>query len=143
MILGLTSKALTRGQMYDSASTVLAQKLLPGERHVAMSTSAAARAGGARGAESPSMNGYGINPEGIRAAIVATNANRPKAHSRTVTSAGKSSPNDQSMYAKGLRSAHRRLPQRAAVRLGDIAQVSDSVQDLRNEDSPTAIRPSC
>src|SRR5256714_15011625 len=27
MILGLTSKALTRGQMYDSASTVLSQKL--------------------------------------------------------------------------------------------------------------------
>src|SRR5205823_8594209 len=28
MILGLTSKALTRGQMYDAASTILAQKLL-------------------------------------------------------------------------------------------------------------------
>src|SRR6266481_1167340 len=75
MILGLTSKALTRGQMYDSASTVLAQKLLQvngiGDVNVGGSSLPAVRVE----LNLPSMNGYGINPEAVRAAIVATNAN--------------------------------------------------------------------
>src|ERR1700739_459841 len=78
MILGLTSKALTRGQMYALASTVLAQKLLQvqgiGDVNVGGSSLPAVRVE----LNLPTMNGYGINPEAVRTAIATTNANRPK-----------------------------------------------------------------
>jgi multidrug efflux pump len=133
MILGLTSKALTRGQMYDSASTVLAQKLLQvngiGDVNVGGSSLPAVRVE----LNLPSMNGYGINPEAVRAAIVATNANRPKGALENGDKHWQILDNDQSMYAKDYIPLIVGYHSGAAVRLGDIAQVSDSVQDLRND----------
>jgi len=133
MILGLTSKALTRGQMYDSASTVLAQKLLQvngiGDVNVGGSSLPAVRVE----LNLPSMNGYGINPEGVRAAIAATNANRPKGALENGDKRWQILANDQSMYAKDYIPLIVGYHNGAAVRLGDIAQVSDSVQDLRND----------
>ena len=133
MILGLTSQALTRGQMYDSASTVLAQKLLQvngiGDVNVGGSSLPAVRVE----LNLPSMNGYGINPEAVRAAIVATNANRPKGALENGDKRWQILDNDQSMYAKDYIPLIVGYHSGAAVRLGDIAQVSDSVQDLRND----------
>src|SRR6202140_3073866 len=133
MILGLTSKALTRGQMYDSASTVLAQKLLQvngiGDVNVGGSSLPAVRVE----LNLPSMNGYGINPEAVRAAIAATNANRPKGALENGDRRWQILANDQSMYAKDYVPLIVGYHNGAAVRLGDIAQVSDSVQDLRND----------
>ena len=133
MILGLTSQALTRGQMYDSASTVLAQKLLQvngiGDVNVGGSSLPAVRVE----LNLPSMNGYGINPEAVRAAIVATNANRPKGALENGDKRWQILDNDQSMYAKDYIPLIVGYHSGVAVRLGDIAQVSDSVQDLRND----------
>jgi len=133
MILGLTSKALTRGQMYDSASTVLAQKLLQvngiGDVNVGGSSLPAVRVE----LNLPSMNGYGINPEAVRAAIAATNSNRPKGALENGDKRWQIFANDQSMYAKDYIPLIVGYHSGAAVRLGDIAQVSDSVQDLRND----------
>ena len=133
MILGLTSKALTRGQMYDAASTILAQKLLQvngiGDVTVGGSSLPAVRVE----LNLPSMNGYGINPEGVRAAIAATNANRPKGALESGAQRWQILANDQSMDAKDYLPLIVGYHNGAAVRLGDIAQVSDSVQDLRND----------
>src|SRR5207237_6071964 len=135
MILGLTSKALTRGQMYDAASTILAQKLLQvngiGDVTVGGSSLPAVRVE----LNLPSMNGYGINPEGVRAAIAATNANRPKGALESGAQRWQILANDQSMDAKDYLPLIVGYHNGAAVRLGDIAQVSDSVQDLRNDRS--------
>src|SRR5262249_20985722 len=78
MILALTSKTMTRGQMYDAASTILAQKIsqLKGIGHVTV--------GGASlpavrvELNPPALNRYGISPETVRTVIASTNANRPK-----------------------------------------------------------------
>jgi multidrug efflux pump len=133
MILGLTSKALTRGQMYDAASTVLAQKLLQvngiGDVNVGGSSLPAVRVE----LNLPSMNGYGINPDSVRAAIAATNANRPKGALENGDKRWQILANDQSLYAKDYVPLIVGYHNGAAVRLGDIAQVSDSVQDLRND----------
>ena len=133
MILGLTSKALTRGQMYDSASTVLAQKLLQvngiGDVTVGGSSLPAVRVE----LNLPSMNGHGINPEAVRAAIAASNANRPKGALENGEQRWQILANDQSMYAQDYIPLIVGYHNGAAVRLGDIAQVSDSVQDLRND----------
>ncbi|HEY0766802.1 MAG TPA: multidrug efflux RND transporter permease subunit [Steroidobacteraceae bacterium] len=133
MILGLTSNALTRGQMYDWASTVLAQKLLQvngiGDVSVGGSSLPAVRVE----LNLPSINGYGINPESVRAAIAATNANRPKGALENGDKRWQILANDQALYAQEYIALIVGYHNGAAVRLGDIAQVSDSVQDLRND----------
>src|SRR5436190_21349556 len=78
MILGLTSQALTRGQMYDWASTVLAQKLLQvqgiGDVNVGGSSLPAVRVE----LNLPAMNGSGITPEAVRTASPTTTGDRPR-----------------------------------------------------------------
>ena len=133
MILGLTSQALTRGQMYDWASTVLAQKLLQvqgiGDVNVGGSSLPAVRVE----LNLPAMNGFGINPEAVRTAIATTNANRPKGALESGDKRWQIQDNDQAMSASEYIPLIVGYHNGAAVRLGDIAQVSDSVQDLRND----------
>ena len=78
IILSLTSSSLSKGQMYDAASTVMAQSLsqVEGVGQVIVG-------GGALPAVrvelNPTMlNKYGIGLEQVRSAIAATNANTPK-----------------------------------------------------------------
>src|SRR5213079_970035 len=133
MILGLTSQARTRGQMYDWASTVLAQKLLQvqgiGDVNVGGSSLPAVRVE----LNLPAVNGYGINPEAVRTAIATTNANRPKGALESGDKRWQIQDNDQAMSASEYIPLIVGYHNGAAVRLGDIAQVSDSVQDLRND----------
>ncbi|MGB8182077.1 MAG: efflux RND transporter permease subunit, partial [Stellaceae bacterium] len=78
MVLALTSDALDRGQMYDAASTVLAQKLsqLPGVGEVDVSGSALPAV---RAELNPlALAHYGIGLEDVRAALAAANAHAPK-----------------------------------------------------------------
>src|SRR5512147_196987 len=78
MILALTSESRTQGQMYDAASTILAQKLAQvqgiGQVSVGGSSLPAVRVE----LNPATLNKYGIGMEDVRAAIVAANANRPK-----------------------------------------------------------------
>src|SRR6516165_6519111 len=78
MILALTSKTMTRAQMYDAASTILAQKISQlkgiGQVNVAGASLPAVRV-----ELNPSaLNRYGISTETVRTVIASTNANRPK-----------------------------------------------------------------
>jgi len=133
MILALTSRTLTRGQMYDAASTVLAQKLLQvngiGDVNVGGGSLPAVRVE----LNLAALNGYGISPETVRAAIAATNANRPKGALEQGDKRWQILANDQATLAEDyiplVISYHNGSP----VRLGDIAEVTDSVQDLRND----------
>src|SRR5437763_451395 len=78
MLIALTSDTLTRAQMYDAASTVLAQKLsqLEGIGQVTVAGSALPAV---RVELNPTvLNKYGIGFEDVRTAITSTNANRPK-----------------------------------------------------------------
>ncbi|MBV8784692.1 MAG: efflux RND transporter permease subunit, partial [Gammaproteobacteria bacterium] len=133
MILGLTSRVLTRGQMYDSASTVLAQKLLQvpgiGDVNVGGSSLPAVRVE----LNLPQLNGYHLNPETVRSAIAATNANRPKGSLESGARHWQILANDQAMSASEYLPLIVGYHNGAAVRLQDIAEVSDSVQDLRND----------
>ena len=78
MILSMTSDTLTRGQMYDAASTVLAQRIAQVEGVGQVSVG-----GGALPAVRVELNpdklaAQGIALDNIRLALTATNANRPK-----------------------------------------------------------------
>ncbi|MCC6473921.1 MAG: multidrug efflux RND transporter permease subunit [Burkholderiales bacterium] len=141
LILALTSDSMTQGQMYDAASTVLAQKFAQvegiGEVSVGGSSLPAVRVELAP----PVLNKYGIGFEQVRQAIVATNANRPKG---VVEDGGRSwqiQANDQAKKAAEYLPLIVSFRGGAPVRLSDLGEVLDSVEDLRNAGSVNG-RPS-
>ncbi len=135
MILTLTSDTLTQGQMYDAASTILAQKLSQvqgiGQVSVGGSSLPAVRVE----LNPVTLNKYGIGLETVRAAIVATNANRPKGTVEDGERHWQILANDQAKKAADYLPLIVSYRNGAPVRLADVAEVVDSVQDLRNAGS--------
>lgn len=77
MILALTSNTLSRGQMYDAASTVLAQRLAQVEGIGQVSIGGGALPAVRVEVDPNRLSSNGIGLDSVRSAIVATNANRP------------------------------------------------------------------
>ena len=132
MILALTSETMTRGQMYDVASTVLAQRLaqVDGVGQVTLG-------GGALPAvrielDPERLTAHGLSLENVRTAVVAHNTNRPKGVLEDADRAWQIEANDQARTAADYVPLILRYREGRAVRLGDVAEVVDSVQDLRN-----------
>ena len=132
LILSLTSDTLTQSQMFDAADTILAQKIaqVTGVGNVNVG-------GGARPAvrvelNPAQLNKAGIGVEAIRNAIASTNANRPKGVLDDGEHSWQIYANDQSKTAVEYRPLIVAYNNGAPVRLGDVAQVIDSNQDLRN-----------
>jgi multidrug efflux pump len=135
MILGLTSDTYTQGQMYDAASTIIAQKLsqVSGIGQVTVG-------GGALPAvrvelDPEAVSKYGIAFSDVRAAINATNVNRPKGALDSSDLHWQIYSNDQAKRAADYAPIIVSYRNGAAVRLSDIAEVVDSVQDLRTAGS--------
>ncbi len=132
MILALTSETMTRGQLYDVASTVLAQRLaqVDGVGQVTLG-------GGALPAvrielDPERLTAHGLSLENVRTAVVAHNTNRPKGVLEDADRAWQIEANDQARTAADYVPLILRYREGRAVRLGDVAEVVDSVQDLRN-----------
>ncbi|TMH85646.1 MAG: hypothetical protein E6H47_10695, partial [Betaproteobacteria bacterium] len=78
MVMTLTSDSMSRGQMYDVASTVVAQKLSQ-VRGVGQVTVGGSSLPAVRAELNPdTLNAYGIGLSDVRNALAAANANRPK-----------------------------------------------------------------
>ncbi len=132
MILALTSDLLTRGQMYDAASTVLAQKLSQVEG-VGQATVSGGALPAVRVALDPvRLAANGISLEQVRSAIVSTNANRPLGAVEREDHYWQVATNDQARVAADYAPLVLRWKNGQAVRLQDVAEVVDSVQDVRN-----------
>ena len=132
MILALTSQTLTRGQMYDTASTVLAQRLAQVEGVGQVNVG-----GGALPAVRVELNpdklaANGIALDQVRQAITNTNANRPKGAVEEGGRYWQVGANDQARSAAEYAPVVLSYRDGAALRLRDVAEVSDSVQDVRN-----------
>jgi hydrophobe/amphiphile efflux-1 (HAE1) family protein len=132
LILGLTSDTMSKPQMYDAASSILQQKLsqVKGVGQVVVGGSALPAV---RVEVNPlTLSKYGISLENVRAMLSTTNANRPKGQVASGDKNWEVRANDQ------LRTAREYLPlvvtyrSGAAVRLADVASVTDSVEDLRS-----------
>ena len=135
MILALTSDTRTQGQMYDAASTILAQKISQvqgvGQVTVGGSSLPAVRVE----LNPQALYKYGIGPEDVRTAIVATNVNRPKGSLEEGERHWQILANDQARTAAEYLPIVVAYKNNAPVRLSDVAEVVDSVQDLRNAGS--------
>jgi len=132
MILALTSESMSQGQMYDAAATVLAQKLSQingvGQVNVGGSSLPAVRVE----LNPTALNKYGIGLEEVRAAINQTNVNRPKGSVEEGARRWQIYANDQAVAAEEYRPLIVAWRNGAPVRLSDVAEIEDSVQDLRN-----------
>ncbi|HEY5996118.1 MAG TPA: efflux RND transporter permease subunit, partial [Candidatus Deferrimicrobiaceae bacterium] len=132
LILSLTSPTVSTSKMYDAASTILAQKLSQidgiGQVIVGGSSLPAVRVD----LNPPALDHYGIASNAVRTMLASTNANRPKGRVSDGDRSWEVVANDQ------LRTAKEYLPlivtwrHGAAVRLSDVANVEDSVEDLRS-----------
>ncbi len=132
LILALTSDTLTGGQIYDSASTILQQKLLqvPGIGDVTIG-------GGSLPAVRVDLNPralfrYGIGLEDVRAALSAANANSPKGALSQGAERYQIYVNDTARQAGEYRPLIVAYRDGAPVRLQDVATVSTGVEDVRN-----------
>jgi multidrug efflux pump len=135
MILGLTSDSMTQGQMYDAAATVIAQKLSQVEG-VGQVTIGGSSLPAVRVELNPAiLNRYGIALDDVRAAITANNVNRPKGAVEDETRHWQILANDQAKKAADYIPIIVAYRNGAAVRLSDVAEVVDSVQDVRNAGS--------
>ena len=132
LVLALTSKTLRAGQLYDAASTVLQQALSQvdgiGEVDVSGSANPAVRVE----LEPQALFHYGIGLEDVRAALAAANANSPKGSIDFGERRVQIYTNDQAKAASQYKDLVIAYRNGAAVKLSDVAQVEDSVEDLRN-----------
>jgi multidrug efflux pump len=135
MILGLTSDTMTQGQMYDAAATIIAPKLAQvdgvGQVGVGGSSLPAVRVE----INPRTLFKYGIGFEDVRAALSAENANRPKGALESDGRYWQIEANDQARSAAEFQPLVIAYRNGAPVRLTDVAEVVDSVQDLRNAGS--------
>jgi multidrug efflux pump len=133
IILALTSKTRSPGQVYEAVSNLVQQKLaqVKGVGDVELG-------GGSLPAVRVellpyALNRYGVSMEDVRAAIQATNANRPKGaiegegrrlqiySSASTASGGRSAADYRSMVVAWRNNA--------AIRLDDVAEVVDGVEN--------------
>jgi multidrug efflux pump len=133
IILALSSKTLTRGQLFDAASNVLQQRLSQldgiGQVSIGGATLPAVRVE----LNPTAMFRYGIGLEDVRAALASANANSPKGAIEEGDHRFQLYTNDQARQASDYRPLIIAYRNGSAVQLSDVADVEDSVQDLRNE----------
>ena len=131
LLLGLTSDTITVPHMYDAADSILAQKLAQvegvGQVFVWGSSQPAVRA-----EVNPTLlNKLGVGLDTVRNALNAANANRPKGEVSSGTTSYMLDDTDQLFTADEYRPLIVSYHNGAAVRLGDVADVSDGVSDRR------------
>ncbi len=132
LILSLTSKTLTRGQLYDAASNVLQQRIsqIPGVGQVIIGGSALPAV---RVELNPqALFKYGIGLEDVRAALASANANAPKGAIEQDERHYQIYTNDQASHAADYKPLVIAYRNGSPVRLSDVATIEDSVEDLRN-----------
>jgi multidrug efflux pump len=131
MLLSLTSDLVGRPHMYDIASTVLQQKLAQvqgvGQVYVGGGALPAVRVE----LNPTALNNAGLGLEDVRTALSSANANRPKGEVADIHRVWSLSSNDQLLKAAEYRQLVVSYRDGAAVRLADIADVTDSVEDVR------------
>ncbi|QZB00741.1 efflux RND transporter permease subunit [Pseudomonas mandelii] len=132
MVLSLTSDVLEKGQLYDLASTILSQSLSQvqgvGEVQIGGSSLPAVRIE----LEPQALNQYGVALDDVRNTIANANVRRPKGSVEDGQRLWQVQANDQLEKAKDYESLIIHYADGAALRLKDVAKVSDGVEDRYN-----------
>lgn len=132
LVLALTSDTLSRGQMYDAATTILAQKIaeIPGMGQVSVGGSSLPAV---RIDINPNaLAHYGLALEDVRKAIVSGNVNSPKGALDNAAQHWQIHANDQAVSVEDYLPIIVAYKQGSPTRISDIALVHQSVEDIRN-----------
>ncbi|MFJ4142550.1 multidrug efflux RND transporter permease subunit [Pseudomonas sp. NPDC089734] len=132
MVLTLTSDVLQKGQLYDLASTILSQSLSQvagvGEVQIGGSSLPAVRIE----LEPNMLDQYGVSLDEVRTTITSSNVRRPKGSVEDSQHNWQVQANDQLEKAKDYAPLIIRYQDGAALRLRDVAKVSDAVENRYN-----------
>mgnify|MGYP005997210941 FL=1 len=132
MVLSLTSELLRKPQLYHIRSTILAQKLSQvsgvGEIQVGGSSLPAVRVE----LQPQQLEQYGVSLDEVRQTIANGNVRRPKGMVEDADQHWQVRANDQLHQAADYMPLIIRYQDGAALRLGDVARVRDSVEDRYN-----------
>ena len=132
LILSITSDIYTRAKMYDAANSIISQKLsqLSGVGQVLVGGGASPAV---RVDVNPDLlNSVGLTLEDVRTYLNEANVNSPKGQVSGKRTAWSVASTDQLLQASKYQPLIVAYRDNAGIRLGDIAQVTDSVQDIRN-----------
>ena len=132
MVLALTSEVLEKGQLYDLASTVVAQKLSQvqgvGDVQIGGSSLPAVRVE----LQPRRLEHYGIALDEVRQTINAASVRKPKGQLEQGSQHWQIQANDQLHTAESFAPLIIRYHDGAALRLSDVAKVYDSVENRYN-----------
>jgi multidrug efflux pump len=132
MMLALTSKLIPRERMYDIASSVLQQKLSQVEGVGQVFVWGGALPAVRVDVNPALLNAQGLALEDVRLAIAAANLNLPKGEIANGTTTWSIATTDQLKGAAEYQPLILRYRNGNAVRLSDVARVTDSVENVRN-----------
>ncbi|HLK10729.1 MAG TPA: multidrug efflux RND transporter permease subunit, partial [Candidatus Binatia bacterium] len=131
LILSLTSETIPTDRLYDAASSILQQKLSQVEGVGQVMVGGSALPGVRVELNPTALNRYGIGLDEVRAALAAANVNRPKGELADASRAWAIGATDQLLEAAQYRPLLVAYRDGAPVRVADVAEVDDSVEDLR------------
>ncbi len=131
LIIALTSDTVPRSQIYDITSTVLAQELAQ-VRGVGQVNVGGGALPAVRVELNPTvLNNYGISLEQVRTVLSQANANRPKGQLADERTSWEVYTDDQLFQAVNYMPLIIAARNGAIVRLADLGDVSDSVENVR------------
>ncbi|MFZ1132791.1 MAG: multidrug efflux RND transporter permease subunit [Terriglobales bacterium] len=132
MILALSSDTIPLPKIYDAADSILSQKLAQvdgvGQVFVGGGAKPAVRAE----VNPMLLNKLGVGLDTVRAALTAANANSPKGEFSDAMHAWTIRDNDQMFRSEQYRNLIVAYNNGAPVRLADVADVEDAVEDIHN-----------
>src|SRR5215469_3900757 len=132
LLLSLTSETIPPAQIYDAADSILAQKIAQVEGVGQVFTWGSSRPAVRVEVNPNLLNSYGISLETVRHALQSANANLAKGTLSDSTRSWNNADSDQLFKAYEYAPLIVAGKANAPVRLRDVAQVDDSVEDVRN-----------
>jgi multidrug efflux pump len=131
LILALTSDIYDRGPLYDAASTIIEQRLSQiqgvGQVSVGGSSLPAVRVE----LNPTQLNSYGLGLQDVQSLLSTQNANEPKGQISNGDTTVDIVANDQIMHAEDYKNLVVGYHKGAAIKLADVADVVDSVENVR------------
>jgi multidrug efflux pump len=131
MILALTSDVVPVGRLFDAADSVLAQKLAQVDGVGQVFVGGGARPAVRARVDPNELTQRGISLAQVRGALAAANANSPKGDVADGATSWAIRANDQLFTPEQYRAVVVAYKNGAPVRLGDVAQVESSQEDVR------------
>jgi multidrug efflux pump len=131
LILGMTSKVYDRGPMYDAASTIVQQSLSQVEGVGQVSVGGSSLPAVRVELNPTQLNNFGLGLQDVNSMLSTQNANLAKGQITNGYRTADIVANDQLMKAEYYKPLVVGYHNGAAIKLSDIANVTDSVENIR------------